>query len=134
MALRKQKLIDVASENQKEEDSQEDEAADDSVCVFAEMSEEEMMDLALRLSEQEASATALRRQQEEEEASDGSLHQSGPLCRAGESSAGDARLVADSGLLSGVSLQLRVSAGSPRLAAGSSSSAICRKTCVRKVV
>lgn len=72
------------------------------------------MDLALRLSEQEASATALRRQQEEEEAvmraikesvstepeqacthlgfisvlftcrsaADGSLHQSGPLCRA----------------------------------------------------
>lgn len=82
--------------------------------MFAEMSEEEMMDLALRLSEQEASATALRRQQEEEEAmmraikesvsteleqacthlgfisvlftcrsaADGSLHQSGPLCRA----------------------------------------------------
>lgn len=31
MALRKQKLIDVASENQKEEDSQEDEAADEQV-------------------------------------------------------------------------------------------------------
>lgn len=38
------------------------------MCVFAEMSEEEMMDLALRLSEQEANATALRRQQEEEAA------------------------------------------------------------------
>lgn len=31
MALRKQKLIDVASEDQKEEDSQEDEAADEQV-------------------------------------------------------------------------------------------------------
>lgn len=30
------------------------------------MTEEEMMDLALRLSEQEASVTALRRQQEDE--------------------------------------------------------------------
>lgn len=89
MALRKQKLMDVASEGQKEEDSQEDEAADEqdelSTSLLAtsmarekrqreskskpkEMSEEEMMDLALRLSEQEASATALRRQQEEEEA------------------------------------------------------------------
>ncbi|XP_019219116.1 uncharacterized protein uimc1 isoform X5 [Oreochromis niloticus] len=91
MALRKQKLIDVASESQQEEDSQEGEAADEqdelSTSLLAtstarekrqrereskskpkEMSEEEMMDLALRLSEQEASATALRRQQEEEEA------------------------------------------------------------------
>lgn len=31
MALRKQKLIDVASESQQEEDSQEDEAADEQV-------------------------------------------------------------------------------------------------------
>lgn len=34
---------------------------------FSEMTEEEMMDLALRLSEQEASITALRLQKEEEE-------------------------------------------------------------------
>jgi len=34
--------------------------------LFSEMSEEEMMDLALRLSEQEASVNALRVQQEEE--------------------------------------------------------------------
>ncbi|XP_030601508.1 BRCA1-A complex subunit RAP80 isoform X4 [Archocentrus centrarchus] len=90
MALRKQKIIDIPSESQQmEEDSQEDEAADDqdelSSSLLAtssargkrhkegedkskpkEMTEEEMMDLALRLSEQEASVTALRRQQEEE--------------------------------------------------------------------
>lgn len=35
--------------------------------LFSEMTEEEMMDLALRLSEQEASITALRLQKEEEE-------------------------------------------------------------------
>lgn len=34
--------------------------------LSSEMTEEEMMDLALRLSEQEASVTALRQQQEEE--------------------------------------------------------------------
>lgn len=35
---------------------------------FSEMTEEEMMDLALRLSEQEASVAAIRLQKEEEEA------------------------------------------------------------------
>ncbi|KAM7374046.1 hypothetical protein PAMP_006723 [Pampus punctatissimus] len=61
MALRKQINKDVPSESQKmDEDTQEDEDLDD------EMTEEEMMDLALRLSEQEANVTALRLQQEEE--------------------------------------------------------------------
>lgn len=36
--------------------------------VVSEMTEEEMIDLALRLSEQEASIVAIRRQKEEEEA------------------------------------------------------------------
>ena len=35
------------------------------LLVFSEMTEEEMVDLALRLSEQEASVTALQQQQEE---------------------------------------------------------------------
>lgn len=34
--------------------------------LFSEMTEEEMLDLAMRLSEQEASNTALRQRQEEE--------------------------------------------------------------------
>ncbi|XP_061596526.1 BRCA1-A complex subunit RAP80 isoform X2 [Cololabis saira] len=92
MALRKQWIQDVASESQQEdEDVQEDKAAADiddedenssslltksftrdkcwkerdSKPKSKEMTEEEMMDLALRLSEQEASNTALQQQQEE---------------------------------------------------------------------
>ncbi|XP_054873076.1 BRCA1-A complex subunit RAP80 isoform X2 [Amphiprion ocellaris] len=94
MSLRKQIIKDVHSESQQtDENTQEDEAAadgDDKDELSAsllpehsareqrwkeredkstpnEMTEEEMMDLALRLSEQEASVTALRRRQEEEE-------------------------------------------------------------------
>lgn len=94
MSLRKQIIKDVQSESQQtDENTQEDEAATDgddkdelSASLLPassarvqrwkgrenksksnEMTEEEMMDLALRLSEQEASVTALRRRQEEEE-------------------------------------------------------------------
>ncbi|XP_008276340.1 neurofilament heavy polypeptide [Stegastes partitus] len=91
MSLRKQIVKDVHSESQQtDENTQEDDAAtdrDDTDELSAsllpassarehrlrerenkskEMTEEEMMDLALRLSEQEASVTALRRRQEEE--------------------------------------------------------------------
>ncbi|XP_068572755.1 BRCA1-A complex subunit RAP80 isoform X2 [Cebidichthys violaceus] len=93
MALRKQLLQDVSDvpsgSQQVDENTQEDEALDDgddndelssSLLSSAsrekrkretenkskEMTEEEMMDMALRLSEQEASVTALRVQQEEE--------------------------------------------------------------------
>ncbi|XP_044226418.1 BRCA1-A complex subunit RAP80 isoform X1 [Thunnus albacares] len=90
MALRKQINKDVPSESQQmDEDTQEDEDLDDkdelsssllsSVSARGkrrkerehktkskDMTEEEMMDLALRLSEQEASVSALRQQQEEE--------------------------------------------------------------------
>ncbi|XP_072231714.1 uncharacterized protein [Leuresthes tenuis] len=92
MALRKQPIKDVSSESQQmAEDSQEDKASADrddgeelSSLLLSpsstrekrrkagdkskpkEMTEEEMMDFALRLSEQEASVTALQQQQEEE--------------------------------------------------------------------
>ncbi|XP_075957610.1 uncharacterized protein uimc1 isoform X2 [Anarhichas minor] len=93
MALRKQLLQDVSDvpsgSQQVDENTQEDEALDDgddndelssSLLSSAsrekrkretenkskEMTEEEMMDMALRLSEQEASVTALRVQQEDE--------------------------------------------------------------------
>eukprot|EP00064_Thunnus_orientalis_P017051 superscaffoldBa00003521_g17126 len=67
MALSKQINKDVPSESQQmDEDTQEDEDLDDKVKKCEHMTEEEMMDLALRLSEQEASVSALRQQQEEE--------------------------------------------------------------------
>lgn len=93
MALRKQLLQDVSDipsgSQQVDENTQEDEALDNgddndelssSLLSSAsrekrkrepenkskEMTEEEMMDMALRLSEQEASVTALRVQQEDE--------------------------------------------------------------------
>ncbi|XP_053188121.1 uncharacterized protein LOC128371768 [Scomber japonicus] len=90
MALRRQINKDVPSESQQmDEDSQEDDDHDDkdefSSSLLStiptrgtrrkereqkskpkEMTEEEMMDLALRLSEQEASVTALQQQEEEE--------------------------------------------------------------------
>uniref|UniRef100_A0A665TND1 BRCA1-A complex subunit RAP80 n=1 Tax=Echeneis naucrates TaxID=173247 RepID=A0A665TND1_ECHNA len=69
---------------------------------FYQMTEEEMMDLALRLSEQEATKTALRVQQEEEAVMK-AIEES---VSSRKSSAGDAGLVSDSEV--GLTLQLRV--------------------------